>query len=123
MANEQTEKLRSRKPYTCERSRGRGAIVRKMIWPDASDILEKINVTVDSWFSTWMEEYKRHQVKLTTYELYEQTYEGHIKPYIQKKKLRDIRPEHIQRTLNAESKVVKRQTLTRIHIILNGLFW
>ena len=80
------------------------------------------NITVDSWFSTWMEEYKRHQVKPTTYDLYERTYMGHIKPYIQKKKLRDIRPEHIQRILNAESKVVKRQTLTRIHVILNGLF-
>ena len=80
------------------------------------------NITVDSWFSTWMEEYKRHQVKPTTYDLYERTYTGHIKPYIQKKKLRDIRPEHIQRILNAESKVVKRQTLTRIHVILNGLF-
>ena len=80
------------------------------------------NITVDFWFSTWMEEYKRHQVKPTTYDLYERTYEGHIKPYIQKKKLRDIRPEHIQRILNAESKIVKRQTLTRIHVILNGLF-
>ena len=80
------------------------------------------NITVDSWFSTWMEEYKRHQVKPTTYDLYERTYEGHIKPYIQKKKLKEIRPEHIQRILNAESKVVKRQTLTRIHVILNGLF-
>ena len=79
------------------------------------------NITVDSWFSTWMEEYKRHQVKPTTYDLYERTYMGHIKPYIQKKKLRDIRPEHIQRILNAESKVVKRQTLTRLHGILNGL--
>ena len=80
------------------------------------------NITVDSWFSTWMEEYKRHQVKPTTYDLYERTYMGHIKPYIQKKRLRDIRPEHIQGILNAESKVVKRQTLTRIHVILNGLF-
>lgn len=80
------------------------------------------NITVDSWFCTWMEEYKRHQVKPTTYDLYERTYTGHIKPYIQKKKLRDIRPEHIQRILNAESKVVMRQTLTRIHVILNGLF-
>ena len=80
------------------------------------------NITVDAWYRTWMEEYKRQQVKPTTFDLYERTYEGHIKPYIQKKKLKDIRPEHIQRILNVESKKVKRQTLTRINVILNGIF-
>lgn len=80
------------------------------------------NITVDSWYHTWMEEYKKHQVKPTTFDLYDRTYEGHIKPYIRKKKLKDIRPEHIQRILNAESKKVQRQTLTRIHVILNGIF-
>ena len=80
------------------------------------------NITVDAWFHTWMEEYKKNQVKPTTYDLYERTYDGHIKQYIQKRKLRDIRPEHIQRIFNTESKRVKRQTLTRINVILNGLF-
>lgn len=80
------------------------------------------NITVDSWYKTWMEEYKQHQVKPTSYDLYERTYDGHIKPYIQKKKLKDIRPEHIQRIYNAEAKKVKQQTLTRINVILNGLF-
>lgn len=80
------------------------------------------NISVDLWFHTWMEEYKRNQVKPTTFDLYKRTYDGHIKHYIQKKKLKDIRPEHIQRILNSESKIVKRQTLTRIHVILNGLF-
>lgn len=80
------------------------------------------NITVDSWFKIWIEEYKRQQVKPTTYDLYQRTYDGHIKPHIQKKKLKDIRPEHIQKLLNVESKNVKQQTLTRIHVILNGLF-
>ena len=80
------------------------------------------NITVDSWYHTWMEEYKRQQVKPTTFDLYDRTYEGHIKPYIQKKKLKDIRPEHIQRILNTESKKVQKQTLTRIRVILNGIF-
>lgn len=80
------------------------------------------NIIIDAWFHTWMEEYKKNQVKPTTYDLYERTYEGHIKQYIQKRKLKDIRPEHIQRIFNAEAKRVKRKTLTRIHVILNGLF-
>lgn len=80
------------------------------------------NITVDAWYHTWMSEYKEYQVKPTTYDLYERTYEGHIKPYIKGKKLKDIRPEHIQRLLNMEAKKVKKQTLTRIHVILSGIF-
>lgn len=57
------------------------------------------NITVDKWFWTWMEEYKKPTVKLTTYELYERTYESHIKPYFKGKKLKDIHAEHIQRLL------------------------
>ena len=80
------------------------------------------NIAAGSWFQTWMEEYKQYEVKPTTYSLYDRTYEGHIKPYIHKKKLKDIRPEHIQRIFNAEAKKVKQQTLTRIKVILNGMF-
>ena len=80
------------------------------------------NILVGTWFRTWMEEYKLNQVKPTTYDLYERTYDGHIKPYIQKRKLKDIRPEHIQRIFNTEAKKVKQQTLTRIQVILNGMF-
>ena len=80
------------------------------------------NITVDSWYHTWMTEYKKNQVKPTTFDLYERTYEGHIKGYIGKRKMKDIRPEHIQRIFNVEAKRVKRQTLTRIKVILNGVF-
>lgn len=80
------------------------------------------NITVDKWFWTWMEEYKKPTVKLTTYELYERTYESHIKPYFKGKKLKDIRAEHIQRLLNKESKRLSKKTLSRLKVILNGLF-
>lgn len=60
-------------------------------------------ITLDKWFHTWMEEYKKPTVKLTTYELYMRTYEQHIVPYFKGKKLKDIRAEHIQRLLNRES--------------------
>lgn len=80
------------------------------------------NITVGSWFYTWMEEYKKYEDKAQTCSLYIRTYEGHIKEYIHKKKLKEVRPEHIQKIFNAESKRVKKQTLTRIKVILNGMF-
>lgn len=80
------------------------------------------NIITGTWFHVWMEEYKQYEVKPTTFALYNHTYSGHIKSYIEKKKLKDIRPEHIQKIYNAESKKVKQQTLTRIKVILNGMF-
>ncbi len=80
------------------------------------------NIVVNVWFHTWMEEYKKNQVRPTTYDLYERTYELHIKKYIGNRKMKDIRPEHIQRLLNKESTKVKKQTLSRINVILNGFF-
>ena len=83
---------------------------------------KETNITVGSWYRTWIDEYKKNRVKPTTYDLYERTYDGHIKGYIGKRKLKDIRPEHIQRLLNLEAKKVKQQTLMRIRVILNSMF-
>lgn len=79
-------------------------------------------ITLDKWFHTWMEEYKKPTVKLTTYELYMRTYEQHIAPYFKGKKLKDIRAEHIQRLLNRESGKLSKKTLSRLKVILNGCF-
>ena len=43
------------------------------------------SITVDDWFHTWLEEYKRNVVKPTTLELYERTYKHHIFPYLKKR--------------------------------------
>lgn len=80
------------------------------------------NITLDKWFHTWMEEYKKPTVKLTTYELYLRTYEHHIKPHFKGRKLKDIKPENIQRLLNLESKKLSKKTLSRLKVILNGVF-
>lgn len=80
------------------------------------------NITVDAWFHTWMNEYKRRQVKATTCRVYDTTYSVHIKPYIGGKKMKDVRPLHLQQILNAESEKMKQQTLSGIHIVMNMLF-
>lgn len=80
------------------------------------------NITVDDWFHTWIEEYKMNNVKPTTLELYERTYIHHIYPYLKKRKLKDIRPEHIQRVFNQEAKKLSKQSLQRLHVIINSMF-
>lgn len=57
-------------------------------------------ITLDSWFDTWMKEYKKNEIKKGTYEDYEQMYRSTIKKRLGNKNLRDIRAEHIQKLYN-----------------------
>lgn len=79
-------------------------------------------VTVDSWFQTWMEEYKKNSVKYGTYKTYMEEYELHIRKQLGKKRLSDIRSEHIQRLLNGMTDKYSRSTVSLVKIILNSMF-
>ncbi len=57
-----------------------------------------------------------------SYELYLRTYEQHIKPHFKGRKIKDIKAENIQRLLNLESKKLSKRTLSRLKVILNGVF-
>lgn len=57
-------------------------------------------ITVDDWFNTWMQEYKLNSVKYGTYNLYGNLYRVCIQESLGKKKLQDVRPEHIQKLYN-----------------------
>lgn len=56
-------------------------------------------ITVDSWYKTWLKEYRENVVRETTIIGNKKCYE-HIKPEIGHMKLQSVRPEHIQRILN-----------------------
>lgn len=56
-------------------------------------------ITVDSWYKTWLKEYRDNVVRETTIIGNEKCYK-HIKPEIGHMKLQAIRPEHIQKVLN-----------------------
>lgn len=60
------------------------------------------NITVDGWFHTWIEEYKRTTVKAGTVYNYMQTYKNHIKKPMGKK-IKEVRPEHIQKLYNLQA--------------------
>lgn len=79
-------------------------------------------ITVDSWFHTWMEEYKKNSVKYGTYKTYMEEYELHIQKQLGKKRLADIRSEHVQRLLNGMTDKYSRSTISLVKIILNSMF-
>lgn len=56
-------------------------------------------ITVDSWYKTWLKEYRLNVVRETTIISNEKCYK-HIKPEIGHMKLQAVRPEHIQKILN-----------------------
>ena len=61
-------------------------------------------VTVNSWFRTWIDEYKKPTVKENTIDTYEIIYKKHIKKPLGSRKIKEIRPEMIQRLYNSMKK-------------------
>lgn len=80
-------------------------------------------VTVQSWFDTWMKEYKKDNVKYGTYTNYQKVYDLYIKEKFGKKKLIDIRPEHIQKIYNGlKADDYSHKTISLVAIVLGGMF-
>lgn len=84
---------------------------------------KETKVSVNSWFSTWMEEYKKNTVKYGTYSLYEKAYRLYVKTYIGRKNMADIRPEHIQAIYNKlQTEGYSSETIKLVSMVLNGMF-
>ncbi|WP_343083957.1 tyrosine-type recombinase/integrase [Blautia producta] len=83
---------------------------------------KETNITVDKWFSTWISEYKEHSVKAGTVEAYSTSYELYIKKTLGKKKLTQVRPEHIQRLMNQMAEKYSKSTTNLAFIVLNGMY-
>lgn len=83
----------------------------------------KEKLTLDEWYKTWLEEYKKNRVKLGTYTSYEKYYQSVIKSRLGSRNLNDIRGEHIQKMYN--DLVKEGYALSSIKIVsavLNGCF-
>ena len=83
---------------------------------------KETNVTVDSWYKVWIEEYKPLSVKKGTIIIYDNAYNNYMKKELGKKKLKDVRPEHIQKLYNELSKTLSRNTIQTVSQILNGMY-
>ena len=83
---------------------------------------KETNMTVDSWFSTWMEEYKKDTIKYGTYKLYQDEYRIYVKDTLGKRRLRDVRSEHIQKLFNEMAYKYSRNNINLVRVILNSMY-
>lgn len=85
--------------------------------------IEKSKITLDEWFETWLEQYKKNRVKLGTVYNYRKQYKGAIKNKLGSKRIDGIRGEHIQRLYNElVEEGYSISTIKVISAILNGCF-
>lgn len=83
----------------------------------------KERITLDEWYRTWLEEYKKNRVKLGTYISYEKYYQSIIKNRMGSREITEIRGEHVQKLYN--DLVKEGYALSSIKIVsavLNGCF-
>jgi len=80
-------------------------------------------VTLNSWYQTWIEDYKAMTVKKGTIESYDCVYQYYVKPVLGKKLLQDIRGEHIQKFYNDMVKEgYSKSTISLVHVLLKSMF-
>lgn len=80
-------------------------------------------IILNSWYETWLNEYKSMTVKKGTVESYECMYNYYVKPVMGNKMLKDIRGEHIQKLYNDLSRSgYSKSTISLIHVLLGAMF-
>ena len=76
-------------------------------------------VKVDDWYNAWMNEYKAHTVKKSTFDLYDTYYNIYIKNILGKKIIQDLKPIHIQKLYNDMAKRgLKENTIKKVNSII-----
>lgn len=83
----------------------------------------KQKMTLNDWFKTWMEEYKKNKVKQDTYIEYTNRYRAIIQKELGEKYIQDIRGEHIQRLFNNMfNKGYSDSSIHTVQVILTSCF-
>ncbi len=86
-------------------------------------LLKPERLTVDSWFTTWLDTYKKNNVKIATYDRYSNVYQNCISSRIGKFKLVDVKPQMIQKLINDLHDAGYAQTTIKlVDIVLHQLF-
>ncbi len=63
--------------------------------------IEPSKMTMEKWIDIWLYEYKKNEVKKTTFANYVARIKNHIKPTLGRYRLSDLRPDIIQKAVNA----------------------
>lgn len=90
--------------------------------------VEPNKLTLGSWLSTWLNEYKKSSIRPSTYESYEYLIRLHINPVIGHITLKDLRPDHLQRLYTDKldggkvdnSGGLSAKTIQRIHVVIHA---
>ncbi len=102
---------------TTGRDKQTGKLIRRTIYgktrPEVAkkltEILNQINygtyiepskLTVADWLDIWVRDYKKNDLKVTTYSSYESNINIHIKPHIGHILLRNLTPDHLRKFYN-----------------------
>lgn len=81
------------------------------------------NLSLNSWFDTWIEDYKKNMLKVGTYTIYKNQYNYYIRKKLGKKMMVDIRAEHINKLYNEfVAKNFATGSIKLISAMLNGCF-
>ena len=81
------------------------------------------NITVSGWFDVWIKEYKEPTVKQGKVGVYKDNFKSYVKNSLGKKKLKDVRPEHIQKIYNElNKKGYSRNTIELVSVVLSGMY-
>ena len=85
--------------------------------------------TVGSWLDFWLETYKKHSVKSTTYDMYYNVINTHLKPAIGKYKIDAVTPILVQKMINnlsengsADNKGLSSSSVKKILITLSQAY-
>lgn len=84
--------------------------------------VKESNITVGDWFDTWIREYKMCTVKKGTIVAYNGAFNTRVRPYLGKRKLKDLRPEHIQHWYADLEKKYSRGSIEQASKVFNGAF-
>lgn len=136
---EQVEKGKYRVVIECGRDPATGKrkrIVRRVEGrkADAEAVLEQLKaelrqgtyvepskMTVAEWLHTWLHEYKKLELRPSTWESYEVIIRNHLVPAIGALPLQDLRTEHLQKLYNDKIKAgLSAQTVHHIHKVIHS---
>lgn len=83
--------------------------------------VEPNKITVGEWLDTWLNQYKKIDLRPSTWESYEVIIRNHLKPTIGALYLQDLRPEHLQKLYNDKINEGKSsQTVHHIHKVIHS---
>lgn len=85
------------------------------------DLQKQSNLFFGDWLLNWMENYKKNEIRINTWENYMQIVRTHIYPELGHISLRDLQTDHIQRLYNnMADNGLSSATIRRAHHIING---